>query len=55
VLIGQADIVLESRQHPEGRSSTVVQLGRSSWSMMREGSISGAQVHAALRGVLREA
>jgi L-threonylcarbamoyladenylate synthase len=54
VLIGQADIVLESRQHPEGRSSTVVQLGRSSWSMMREGSISGAQVHAALRGVLHE-
>lgn len=49
-LIRQVDVVLESRQHPEGRPSTVVQLSGSSWSMLREGSISAAQVQAAFRG-----
>jgi L-threonylcarbamoyladenylate synthase len=47
-LLEQADLVLDSRRRPEGRPSTVVRLTAGSWSMLREGSISSADVAAAL-------
>ena len=47
-LLERADLVLDSRQHPEGRPSTVVGLAPGSWTMLREGSISFADVTAAL-------
>jgi len=49
-LLEQADMVLDSRRRPEGRPSTVVRLTGGSWSMLREGSISSADVAAALAG-----
>ena len=49
-LLEQADLVLDSRQRPEGRPSTVVRLTAGSWSMLREGSISSAEVAGALAG-----
>jgi len=49
-LLEQADLVLDSRQRPEGRPSTVVRLKVDSWSMLREGSISSGDVAAALVG-----
>ena len=49
-LLEQADLVLDSRQRPEGRPSTVVRLTAGSWSMLREGSISSADVAGALAG-----
>ena len=49
-LLEQADIVLDSRRRPEGLPSTVVRLTGGSWSMLREGSISFADVVAALAG-----
>lgn len=47
-LLEQADLVLDSRRRPEGRPSTVVRLKAGSWSMLREGSISSADVTGAL-------
>jgi L-threonylcarbamoyladenylate synthase len=47
-LLEQADLVLDSRQRPEGQPSTVVGLAEGSWTMLREGSISSADVAAAL-------
>jgi len=47
-LLEQADLILDSRRRPEGRPSTVVRLTAGSWSMLREGSISSADVAAAL-------
>ena len=47
-LLEQADLVLDSRRRPEGRPSTVIRLTAGSWSMLREGSISSADVNAAL-------
>ena len=52
-LLERADLVLDSRQRPKGRPSTVVRLTAGSWSMMREGSISSADVAAALLGEIR--
>jgi tRNA A37 threonylcarbamoyladenosine synthetase subunit TsaC/SUA5/YrdC len=49
-LLERADLVLDSRQRPEGRPSTVVRLTAGSWSMLREGDISSADVAAALVG-----
>jgi tRNA A37 threonylcarbamoyladenosine synthetase subunit TsaC/SUA5/YrdC len=49
-LLERADLVLESRQRPEGHPSTVVRLAVGSWSMLREGSISSADVAATLMG-----
>jgi L-threonylcarbamoyladenylate synthase len=49
-LLEHADVVLDSRQRPEGRPSTVVRLTAGSWSILREGSISPADVAAALVG-----
>lgn len=49
-LLERADLVLDSRQRPEGRPSTVVGLAAGSWTMLREGSISSADVAAALVG-----
>ena len=49
-LLERADLVLDSRQRPEGRSSTVVRLTAGSWSILREGSISCADVAAVLVG-----
>jgi len=49
-LLERADVVLDSRRRPEGRPSTVVRLTGGSWSMLREGSISSADVAAALAG-----
>lgn len=49
-LLEQADLILESRQRPEGHPSTVVRLTVGSWSMLREGSISPADVATALEG-----
>jgi L-threonylcarbamoyladenylate synthase len=49
-LLEHADVVLDSRRHPEGRPSTIVKLTGGSWSMLREGSISSAEVAAALAG-----
>ncbi len=43
-LLEQADLVLDSRQRPQGRPSTVVRLTAGSWSMLREGSISSADI-----------
>jgi L-threonylcarbamoyladenylate synthase len=51
-LLEQADLVLESRQRPEGHPSTVIRLTAASWSMLREGSISSAGVAAALGEVV---
>jgi tRNA A37 threonylcarbamoyladenosine synthetase subunit TsaC/SUA5/YrdC len=48
VLLEQADLILESRQRPEGHPSTVVRLTAGSWSMLREGSISSVDVAATL-------
>ena len=48
VLLEQADLILDSRQRPEGRPSTVVRLAAGSWSILREGSISSAAVAGAL-------
>ncbi len=44
----QADLVLDSRQRPQGQPSTVVRLTADSWSMLREGSISSADIATAL-------
>jgi L-threonylcarbamoyladenylate synthase len=49
-LLRQADLVLDSRGHREGRPSTVVRLTAGSWSMLREGSISSADIAGALVG-----
>jgi L-threonylcarbamoyladenylate synthase len=49
-LLERADLVLDSRQRPEGRPSTVIRLTAGSWSILREGSISCADVAAALVG-----
>jgi L-threonylcarbamoyladenylate synthase len=47
-LLEQADLVLDSRQRPQGQPSTVVRLTADSWSMLREGSISSADIATAL-------
>jgi L-threonylcarbamoyladenylate synthase len=47
-LLERVDLVLDSRQRPEGRPSTVVALAAGSWTMLREGSISSADVAAVL-------
>lgn len=47
-LLQQVDLVLESGQVPVGRPSTVVRLTTGSWTMLREGGISAAQVASAL-------
>src|SRR5450830_995950 len=49
-LLERADLVLDSRRRPEGRPSTIVRLTAGSWSILREGSISCADVAAALVG-----
>ncbi|MCX6085598.1 MAG: L-threonylcarbamoyladenylate synthase [Caldiserica bacterium] len=49
-LLEQADLVLDSRERPEGRPSTVVGLAPGSWTMLREGAISFADVTSALVG-----
>jgi tRNA A37 threonylcarbamoyladenosine synthetase subunit TsaC/SUA5/YrdC len=49
-LLERADLVLDSRQRPEGHPSTVVRLTVGSWSMLREGSISSADIAGALVG-----
>ncbi len=44
-LLKKVDIVLDSRQKPEGRPSTVVKLLETGfWTMLREGSISSAAI-----------
>lgn len=48
VLLEQADLILDSRHRPEGRPSTVVRLTAGSWSILREGSISPADVAGVL-------
>lgn len=47
-LLEQADLILDSRQRPEGRPSTVVRLTAGSWSILREGSISPVAIAGAL-------
>jgi len=49
-LVQQADLVLESHRVPGGRPSTVVRLAAGSWTMLREGGISVANVTSALGG-----
>jgi len=50
VLIQQADLLLESQQRPQGWPSTVVRLAKGSWSLLREGAISEADVKTVLLG-----
>ena len=52
-LLEHADLILDSLRRPEGRPSTVIRLTGGSWSMLREGSISAADMAAALAGVVR--
>jgi len=47
-LLEQADLVLDSRESFEGRPSTIVGLAPGSWTMLREGAISSADVSAVL-------
>ncbi len=54
-LTQQADLVLESRQRPLGRPSTVVRVAAGSCSLLREGGISYADVQAALLEVAGDA
>jgi len=49
-LLERADLVLDSRRRPEGRPSTIVRLTAGSWSILREGGISCADLAAALVG-----
>lgn len=49
-LLDCADLVLDSRQRPAGRPSTLVRLSRESWSVLREGDISALEVSRALSG-----
>jgi L-threonylcarbamoyladenylate synthase len=52
-LLEHADLILDSLRRPEGRPSTVIRLAGGSWSMLREGSISSADMAAALAGVVQ--
>ncbi len=47
-LLEEVDLILDSRQKPEGRSSTVVRLTGGSWSMLREGSILAGEISSTL-------
>jgi L-threonylcarbamoyladenylate synthase len=47
-LLKYADVVLDSRQQPAGRPSTLVRLLPGSWSMVREGDVSALDVSRAL-------
>lgn len=49
-LLGRVDLILDSLQRPSGKPSTVVRLTGMSWVMLREGSISSADVASALAG-----
>ncbi|MHB8106788.1 MAG: L-threonylcarbamoyladenylate synthase [Candidatus Cryosericum sp.] len=52
-LLEHADLILDSLRRPEGRPSTVIRLTGGSWSVLREGSISCADMTAALAGVVQ--
>lgn len=43
-LLVQADFILDSRQRPLGRPSTVIRVSAGSWSILREGSISAGEI-----------
>jgi L-threonylcarbamoyladenylate synthase len=47
-LLEKVDLVLDSRQKPEGQPSTVIRLAAGSWSMLREGGISLGEVASAM-------
>ena len=49
-LLACADVVLDSRQQPVGRPSTLVRLSPEGWSVLREGDVSAQDVSRALSG-----